>query len=125
MGERDALRVRYAKNSSSNLTQIEAVGLSDKGITLKENQAFKVKITVKDNTVTTWLDMTNTGDNYIQVDERDMSQQGYLGGAIGYRTGAGDAGLIDDVKVTAEDGTILYQSNFEGENAVSYLRIVP
>ncbi len=118
----NALRVRYAKNSSSNLTQIEAVGLSDKGITLKENQAFKVKITVKDNTVTTWLDMTNTGDNYIQVDERDMSQQGYLGGAIGYRTGAGDAGLIDDVKVTAEDGTILYQSNFEGENAVSYFK---
>lgn len=104
---------------NGDIDQTGSVNLADKGVKLSEGSTFRVKIEVSDNKVTTSVDTTASGNAYVKVDERELSDRALAYGPIGYRTGRTETGRVDNVKVTSENGEILYQSDFE-ENETNY-----
>lgn len=95
------------------------LNLSDSQVKLPtDGSEFRVKIKAQGSLLHFWID-SNAADgveSYVSAGTVDISSQGnLLSGTIGYRTGRYESGTIDDLKVTSEDGTVLYSSAFSSD----------
>lgn len=72
-------------------------------LALKANQQYHLEISVRGNTITTYLDGQ-------EVDSRELSNYAY--GSIGFRTGSSESGWVDNVTLTTPDGKVLYENDF-------------
>ncbi len=64
------------------------------------------------DTITTSI---KKGEDYVVVDERDMSAYGFAEGTVGVRTGGSEFGKLYAMEIHHMDGRLLYRSNFAGE----------
>lgn len=54
------------------------------------------------------------GEDYVVVDERDMSEYGFDEGTVGVRTGGSEYGKVYSMEIHHLDGGLLYRSDFAG-----------
>lgn len=126
------IQVRNASDGSGNVIRVQRI---DGGTVSKEIQA---EIKLSEYEVTLPADHSEFGlliqtdgsklifgidtdltdeEGYIQVGDVDISGFGnYTSGKIGYRTGLYESGTIDNVKVSAADGSVLYASDFTSDD---------
>lgn len=68
----------------------------------------RIRIETRGTTVRTWLD-----DTLVDTTENVP----FSGGSIGFRTGGSERSSWDDISVTAPDGTVLYEDDFESPSS--------
>lgn len=106
------IKAHKIDSGTVNSTPFKELSLSDAGVTLPEGEEFGVKIQA-DGSLLNISIRTGESDAYVEVGTIDISKAGnILDGTIGFRTGRSEAGTIRNMKVTAEDGTVLYESTF-------------
>lgn len=114
-------------NSGSVSGEFAELKLADKGIKLPtDGSGFKVSVTGSGPEIELAFDTKmQKEENFVSAGSVNISKTGnFLKGMIGYRTGRSEAGTVDDLTVTAEDGTVLYQSDFSDEaSAFSGLKV--
>lgn len=98
-----------------NTTAFYTLSLGESGVTLPtDGSEFKVKVEAAQSSLNFYFD-TAAGDNaeqYVSAGSVDISGEGnLLSGFIGYRTGRFEAGTVDDIKITAANSSLLYESD--------------
>lgn len=110
------IKVHKINSGNVNSTPFKEISLNDAGIKLPEGKEFGVKIHAKGSLLNIGI-KTGDSEDYLEAGSIDISGQGnVLDGTIGFRTGRYEAGTIRNMNVTAEDGTILYESTFEKDD---------
>ena len=73
---------------------------------------IRARIVCDDDTVTTYL--ADKNGNYVEIDERDMSEYGFGKGIIGMRTGGSESGRVTSIRVynNGDQSSVLYTSAF-------------
>ncbi|WP_343246523.1 family 78 glycoside hydrolase catalytic domain [Diplocloster hominis] len=108
-------------NSTSAPAHQGDVNLSGK-VTLSADKPFRIKITVKGDSVNTWLDAdaSDGAESWVLVDaDRDLAEFAYGAGYLGFRTDTAAAATVSDIKVTDASGNVQYQSDFTESNPFS------
>ena len=74
---------------------------------------IRARIVCDGDTVTTYL--ADANDDYIRIDERDMSEYGFDKGIIGMRTGGSEYGRVASIRVynNGDEDSVLYTSAFD------------
>jgi alpha-L-rhamnosidase len=102
---------KFVNNSSIAKIEIPANAAFDIGDTVE------AQINCDGDTVTTSI---KVGEDYVVIDERDMSEYGFDEGTVGVRTGGKESGRLYAMEICHNDGGLLYSSNFAGgENPFS------
>jgi hypothetical protein len=102
---------KFVNNSSIAKIEIPANAAFDIGDTVE------AQINCDGDTVTTSI---KVGEDYVVIDERDMSEYGIDEGTVGVRTGGKETGRLYAMEIHHLDGGLLYCSNFAGgENPFS------
>jgi len=99
---------KFVNNSSIAQVQIPANAAFGIGDTVN------AQIECDGDTVTTYI---KVGEDYVVVDERDMSEYGFDEGTVGVRTGGKETGRLYSMEIHHMDGGLLYRSDFAaGQN---------
>ena len=86
---------------NGTFTQLKSVPL---GVSLQRGTDYRLRIEVSGATVRTYLDG-------VLVDTTEGVR--FTQGSIGFRTGGSERNTWDDISVTAADGSVLYDNDFE------------
>ncbi len=74
---------------------------------------IRARIVCDDDTITTYL--ADKSGNYVEIDERDVSEYGFDEGIIGMRTGGSENGRVASIRIynNGDEDSVLYTSAFD------------